>query len=285
MSNIEDIRAQLRAEGGGPRGSGLMSVLATALAAVGIAAVGSGFVYFLFLKPVVAPMRPNAAIPTFQRVGPDGQRVASPFAPQPGDVRPPSAAATAAKYAGLSFRQTGKAADETCFARAHAKFPHWSKTPRLTTKSLDEFHIDDMPHFNELMACLLTEAPTRYCSTSQRSMIANEIRMYFLVLDDGNRGLAKLRANMEARVRSGKLDREFAMEPEERNRINRLEFAVDQRVVAGIEARIADGTLTKAERDSFGAAVPPAIRQRFTNTKPSTPGCPRQRWWAFWRTL
>jgi hypothetical protein len=280
MSNIQDIRAQLRAEQNSKAGS--RSVLLPALAAVVVCLAASGLVYFLFLKPVVVPLRPSASLPTFRQVGPDGQIQQSPFAPQPGEIRVQSTPPE--KYAGLSPRQTGKVADEVCFARAHAKFPNWSKTPRLTTKTVYEFSLTDMPHFNELMHCLLTEAPVRYCSSSQRGIIAAEISMYFRVLEDGNRVFDNLRKNVSSGLKSGRINRD-GMDQDEINRINRLEFAADQRVTAAIEARLADGSLTKADREAFSAMAPQPIRQRFANVKPSTPLCPAQPWWAFWRSF
>src|SRR4030095_2949777 len=100
-----------------------------------------------------------------------------------------------------------------CFARAQARVPHWSKTPRLTTKELNDFHLDEMPHFNELMHCLLTEAPARYCSSSQRGMITAEISMYFRGLEHGNRMLARLRADMVSGPGPGKRARTFEAAP------------------------------------------------------------------------
>ncbi len=282
MSNIQDIRAQLRAEAGAS--SGPRSIVVPALAGVAGCAALAGVVYYLFFVPVIVPLKPSAAEPTFRQV--TGQTPApAASAPQVGEARAPSAPQNAARYAGLSFRQTGKAADEVCFARAHTRFPHWSKTPRLTTKTLDEFAVDDMPHFNELMHCLLTEAPVRYCSSGQRSMIATEIAMYFRVLASGNKGLDQFRADMVSPSRPGKLDRQFGVDPAQMARINRLEYTAEPRVVAAIEARFADGTLGKSERDIIAAAAPAPLRQRFANVTLATPACAAQPWWAFWRTL
>src|SRR5262249_44759890 len=152
--------------------------------AVGVlvfAAIVSAAVYYLFFMPVVVPLQPSAALPTFHRVNPDGSPQDVPVPLGPRDV-----VSTPAQYAGLSYRDTGKAADVVCFARAQARVPHWSKTPRLTTKELHDFTYDEMPHFNELMTCLLTEAPLRYCSRGQRSMIDGEITMYFRGIAYGN---------------------------------------------------------------------------------------------------
>lgn len=281
MSNIQNMRAQLRGESGSePSSPGLGRSIAVGLAACAVISAGA---YVLFLKPVIVPLRPSAAIPTFQHVQSElgTPQVQSPFVPTRGEVER-TAAQIKGNYAGLSPRQTGTAADEVCFARAHARHPLWSKTPRLTTKELHDFAFDAMPHFNELMHCLLTEAPTRYCSSSQRGMISAETSMYFRGLEYGNKGLAKVRAQVASAPGPGNMARYF-MDPAEINRINRLEYVADQRVLAGIEARLADATLTKADRESFSAAAPQPIRQRLANVKPAAAACPTHPWWAFWR--
>lgn len=158
MSNISDIRAQLRGDGGSePPSSGLGRPILIALA---VCAVVLGGVYVLFFMPVVVPLRPSGMVPTFQHVHSElGTPVQqSPFVPTQGSVER-TASQIKGNYAGLSPRQIGKAADEVCFARAHTRFPSWSKTPRVTTKALHDFSFSEMPHFNELLHCLLTEAP------------------------------------------------------------------------------------------------------------------------------
>jgi hypothetical protein len=178
VSSIDDIRAQLRASPNpAPEGKPFF-LLATVL----VGALASGVFYYLFFMPVVVPLKPSPHLPTFHRVNPDG----TPENPPP-DLRVEPAPPNPSQYAGLSPRQAGKVADDVCFARAQARVPHWSKTPRLTTKELADFDFDEMPHFNELLTCLLTEAPVRYCSSGQRSMIKAEIAMYFRGIDYGNK--------------------------------------------------------------------------------------------------
>jgi hypothetical protein len=256
-------------------------MVAPALATVLVAGALAGIAYFLFFKPVVVPLTPSASLPTFQHVNPDG----SP--PQP-EARPEPAPSNPGQYAGLSYRQAGKVADDVCFTRAHTRFPHWSKTPRLTTKELHDFNFDEMPHFNELMICLLTEAPIRYCSSSQRSMIAAEISMYFRGIEYGNNTLTQAKTTYQTNVASGKLHRTFgevAGDPDYLNQIERRKLVPDSRVTGAIEARLRDGTLTVANRETFSAVAPQPLRLRFANVKPSAPACPQQPWWAFWRGL
>src|SRR5262245_574852 len=69
-----------------------------------------------------------------------------------------------ASYQGKSAKEVGKIADEVCFQRAHAHYPHWNKTPRLSNTELEDFEVQSMDHFNELLHCLLTEGLQRYCS-------------------------------------------------------------------------------------------------------------------------
>jgi hypothetical protein len=226
--------------------------------------------------PVIVPLKPSAHIPTFQRVNPDG----TPQNPPP-DLRVEPAPPNPSQYAGLSPRQSGKVADDVCFARAHARFPHWSKTPRLTTKELHDFDFDEMPHFNELMTCLLTEAPVRYCSSGQRSMITAEITTYFRGMEYGNNSLAKYKSDIIAARQSGRMA--FDPDQDTMDRFRTRQLFPDSRVTGAIEARLRDGTLTAANRDAFSAAAPAAVRQRFTGVKPSTPLCPAQPWWAIWR--
>jgi hypothetical protein len=319
MSNIQDIRDQLRSDTGSK--PGFLHLARRIVAAIAMCVAVSGLVYSLFFRVTVVPLSPSASLPTFHRVNPDGTPQQSPSAPQPSAPgteaprrgtlvplppsavlptfhrvnpdgtpqqspsapRPVEAPPDPARYAGLSPRQTGKVADEVCFARAHARVPHWSKTPRLTTKELHDFDFDEMPHFNELLNCLLTEAPARYCSSSQRSMITAEIAMYFRGMEYGNNTLAKAKADIIAARQAGRIERQFGPDPDLINRINRRELIADPRVVSAIEARLRDGTLTASDRDKFSAAALPPLRQRFASVKPSTRACPAQPWWAFWR--
>ena len=263
MSNIQDIRSQLRAMP--PAQSRSMAL--PAFATLAVAAAASGIIYFLFFMPVVVPLKPSASLPTFRQVNPDGT-----LPPSPSEAtRMEPAPHNPGQYTGLSYRQTGKQADEVCFARALGRFPHWSKTPRLTTKELHDFDFDEMSHFNELMHCLLTEAPIRYCSSSQRSMITAEIAMYFRGIEYGNKTLTQAKNTYQTNMASGKLHRMFGDMAGDRDylsQIDRRALSADSRVTGAIEARLRDGTLTAANRDAFSAAAPAAVRQRFAGIKP-----------------
>jgi hypothetical protein len=272
VSSIDDIRAQLRASPNpAPEGKPFF-LLATVL----VGALASGVFYYLFFMPVVVPLKPSPHLPAFHRVNPDG----TPENPPP-DLRVEPAPPNPSQYAGLSPRQAGKVADDVCFARAQARVPHWSKTPRLTTKELADFDFDEMPHFNELMTCLLSEAPVRYCSSGQRKMIAAEIAMYFRGMEYGNNKLAKYKEEIIAAHQSGRMA--FDPDPETMNRFRTRVMDADPRVTGAIEARLRDGTLTHSERDAIVAVAPAALKPRFANVRPAAALCPPQPWWAIWR--
>ena len=269
VKSIHEIRAELRAGGEATaEPSGMRSAIVTTLGAILAVCAGAWVVHLLFLKPAPAPMRPSAAIPTFQQVQ---RNIESGASTQPSSA--PSREESPTNYAGKSVAEMAKAADGVCFARAHARHPSWSKTPRLATKDLDDFDKTTMPHFNELMRCLLTEAPMRYCAASQRRMISAEVVMYFRGIERFHKNVATLRSDAAARG----VDAEM-LQP-----LYNVQFEADQGVVAAIEMRLRDGVLTAAERDRIAAAAPDSLRLRFTSIKPPKSPCPEQPWWAFWR--
>jgi hypothetical protein len=208
------------------------------------------------------------------------------YRPDPAiQARPPVKAA----YEGKSAKEIGAIADEVCFQRTDARHPHRSKTPRLTTRELQDFTVSEMDHFDELLRCLLTEAPQRYCSSGQRRLIAAEIGMYFRGVAYGNRALDRLRNP----IPPGKTNPTFAevqaqlaishAGPEFLRKLKKAELVHDLGVVNAIEARLRDGLLTKAELDSFADTAPQAIRERFARVLPDKPSCPVEPWWVFWR--
>ena len=67
------------------------------------------------------------------------------------------------------------------------------------------------------------------------------------------------------------------------NQIERRRLVPDSRVIGAIEARLRDGTLSASDRDTIAAVAPEPIRKRFAAIKASTPLCPHNPWWAFWR--
>jgi hypothetical protein len=287
VSDFQDIREQLRrAQSGAAATAGRMLLWTACAVAV--------FLGSLWLVPVidltsrVQPLPPSASIMTWGDVQASiakGQPTPA-YRPDPAvQARPPVKAA----YEGKSAKEIGAIADEVCFQRTHARYPHWSKTPRLTTKELQDFTVSEMDHFDELLRCLLTEAPQRYCSSGQRRMIAAEIGMYFRGVAYGNRALDRLRnpippgktnptfAEVQAQLAIGRAGTEFL------RKLNKAELVHDLGVVNAIEARLRDGLLTKAELDSFANSTPQAIRERFAKVLPDKPSCPVEPWWAFWR--
>jgi thymidine phosphorylase len=143
-----------------------------------------------------------------------------------------------------------------------------------------------MPHFNELMTCLLTEAPTRYCSSGERSMITAEIVMYFRGIAYGNQTLTNAKNQYQTNLASGKLHRMFSDmggDSDYANQIERRRLVPDSRVIGAIEARLRDGTLSASDRDTIAAVAPEPIRKRLASIKVSTPLCPHNPWWAIWR--
>ena len=220
---------------------------------VTVGAAGLAFAAVLYLlMPRLYPLPPSAAVPAFAEVRSD---IAAGEARSQGVTAAQAAAIRTdpAALAGKSAAEIGKLADEVCFKRAHARYPHWSKTPRLTTKTLDDFHLDDMDHVNELMHCLITEAPTRYCALSERRLIVGEVIHYFRAIANLNRDLDQLTA------------------------------VPDQPVIAAIETRLREGYLTDVDRDRINASAPPDIRTRLARIEPRKSPCPAQPWWAFWR--
>lgn len=287
MSDIQEMREQLRRGQRGAAATAGRMLLWTACGVV-LFLVTFRLVPLVGLTSRIVPLEPSPSIPTWSDVQTSiakGQPTPA-YRPDPAiQARPPVKAA----YEGKSAKEIGAIADEVCFQRTHARYPHWSKTPRLTTKELQDFTVSEMDHFDELLRCLLTEAPQRYCSSGQRRMIAAEIGMYFRGVAHGNRMLDRLRNPIPA----GKTNPTFAevqaqlaishAGPEFSQKLKKAELVHDLGVVNAIEARLRDGLLTKAELDSFAAAAPQAIRDRFAKTVPGKSNCPDEPWWAFWR--
>ena len=122
------------------------------------------------------------------------------------------------------------------------------------------------------MHCLITEAPARYCSQSERRMIAGEMFHYFRAIAWMNRDLEQLKQL----VPNFDVDRAFNDKP--------LPTAEpDPPVITAIETRLRDGYLTLADRDRINASAPPDIRTRLARIEPPKSRCPAPPWWAFWR--
>lgn len=269
MTDYRELRDKLRAGGTSAPQSGVGGLIMWSLAfmcTVPFAFYGIS----LLLAPRIEPLKPSAEIPTFSGTRIDGSKIYVPPPPTATAAQGAAIRVNPADVAGKGANEVGKMADEVCFKRAHALHPHWSKSPRLTTKFLDEFHLDEMNHFNALMQCLITEAPTRYCSSSQRRMIVGEIDHYFRAIGYMNRDLEQLKRlapNFELTFNDKPLP---TAEP-------------DPPVIMAIEMRLRDGYLTLADRDRINASAPPDIRTRLARIEPRKSPCPEQPWWAFWR--
>ena len=274
MTDLQEIRDKLRSDADHRPASGVFNMLIWSMVPLCGAAITFAAVMYLF-TPRIVPLQPSAAVPIFSQV----QNYI-------GTGRPPSRDDTAsegvtasqaaairidpAALAGKSAAEIGKMADDVCFKRAQARYPNWSKAPRLTTKLLDEFNLDDMDHLNELMHCLITEAPARYCSASDRRMIAGEIIHFFRLIGYLNRDLDQLKRM------APNFELKFDDKP--------LPTAVpDQRMIGAIEARLRDGYLTLADRDRINASAPQDVRTRLVRIESRKSPCPEQPWWAFWR--
>jgi hypothetical protein len=287
VSDIQDIREQLRRSRRGAAGVAGCMLLWTACGVL-LFLMSFRLVPLIGLTSRIQSLEPSPSITTWSDVQASiakGQPALA-YRPDPAiQARPP----VKAVYEGKSAKEIGAIADEICFQRTHARYPHWSKSPRLTTKDLQDFTVSEMDHFDELMRCLLTEAPQRYCSTGQRRMIAGEIAMYFRGIAHGNRALDRLRNP----IPPGKTNPTFAevqaqlaishLGPELSQKLKKAELVSDLGVLNAIDARLRDGLLSKADLDSFAAAAPQAVRERFARTVPAKSNCPAEPWWAFWR--
>lgn len=270
MTDLQEVRDKLRSDADHHPASGAFGLLIWSMVSVCAAAIAFTAVIYLF-TPRIVPLKPSAGIPTFSQVQ-DSIGTGSP--PLPGVTASQAAAIRTdpAALAGKSAAEIGRMADEVCFKRAQARYPHWSKTPRMTTKALNEIFRDDMDHFNELMHCLITEAPIRYCSVSERRMIAGEIVYYFRAIEHINQGLDEYRA-AAANFNSG-----FGV-PQSVVR----SAVIDQNMISAIETRLRDGYLTHPDLDRISASAPPDIRTRLARIEPPKARCPAPPWWALWR--
>jgi hypothetical protein len=271
MTDLQEIRDKLRSDADHHPTSGTFGLLIWSMVSVCAAALAFAGVMYL-LTPRIYPLKPSAGLPAFSETRSDIETGEAPplgvSASQAAAIRTDPAA-----LAGKSAAEIGRSADDVCFKRAHARYPHWSKTPRLTTKTLGEFHLLDMDHFNELMYCLITEAPARYCSVSERRMIAGEIVHYFRGIEHLNQGLDKFRAGV----------RDFAPEFDLPRPIVPTAMS-DPKMIGAIETRLRGGYLTLDDRDRINASAPPDIRARLARIEPRKSPCPDPPWWAaFWR--
>jgi hypothetical protein len=261
MTDMDDLRARLRNADRQVPVEGYGHIYLGVLAFLGFA-MGAAVVLFL---PTLSPLKPSAEIPTFHSVQ-AGQPVRPPPVPAKPVVSPSAMDYTA------DPETLATAADSACFQRAHARQPSWSKTPRLTTKQLSDFDLKEIKHFDELMTCLLTETPVRYCAASQRQMITAEIITYFRGIDHLNKTLDETR-RLQAQNRD-----KFMFEP-----VAIGTAAPDPRVISAIEVRLRDGLLQREDFERMKGSMPTRIRDRLAAIPIAKSRCPAPPWWAFWR--
>jgi len=188
----------------------------------------------------------------FQTSGTAVVRVESPI--KPGEVP---------RYAGRSFDEAGAIADNVCAQRVRPGQP--VKPPRFTPETMPEFlNNEGVKRAGEQINCLLTEAPQRYCSPAQRKLIVGELTLYFRGIELANKSGA-LRGS-EPRSPSG------------------ADVSPDPRVLAALDARLRDGHLTIANRDTISSEAPRWVRDRLVKIEPRKISlCPENPWWAVWK--
>jgi hypothetical protein len=276
MTDLQEMRARLREERALPAVAGGGFKIPFGL--IAILAVVLGFIVVLF-TPKIYPVQRTAALPTFSDVK---DRLESPTrSAMMSQVAVPTE--SAARYIGRGADEAGKIADAVCFQKAHALVPHWSKTPRLTTKELADFaDVESMKHFSTLLQCLVTEAPARYCSRGQRTMIKAEIVTYFRGIDHANTAVKRLVNELTPRLRQTQSE-ELNDPDSSYQKLASLKFAPDEKVMTGIEGLIRNGYLGVAERDEIGRSAAAPIRDRFARVVGGKSPCPAPPWWAVWR--
>jgi len=277
MADLHAIREQLREARSRPAPVEAVSTVSPMFWIVAVFAAVVGFAIVLFTPRIYSVQR-TASLPTFQetrdRIEAEAKGEYAATMPLP---------ANPAQYAGKSADEMGKIADDVCFRRAHSVQRHWSKTPRLTTKEPSDFaDVPGMKHFEALMQCLVTEAPARYCSVRQRTMITAEIAAYFRGVDQANATVRSTVAEISAKPRSAQEKFELA-QSDSFQALASLTFTHDPKVLAGIEGLVRAGYLTVADRSSFGTFAPKPIRDRLTNIVANVSPCPKPPWWAVWK--
>ena len=243
MTDLQDLRSRLREdvrrgsssdEGGGGK---YTFVMVTGAAVI-------GFALFMF-------------VPRFFQ--PSGTAVVRDV----GAVRIDTRITDGGRYTGKSPDDAAALADEVCAVRAPGKVP--GKPPRLGDSAAEFLTPDGMKRVHEEMACLVSEGPMRFCSSSQRKMIVNELTLYFRGIESANRAFGVIRGNEGRKSISDDIN-------------------PDPRVLAALEARIRDGQLTAANRDVLSSEAPRWVRDRLVKVEPRPQSlCPEKPWWAIWR--
>jgi hypothetical protein len=279
MAELQDMRSRMRDTGyqaAPSRGGGNLGFW---FVAAGAAVVGFAVVLF---APQFYSVQRTAALPVSQSVpakvdGIGGNPVTAPQLPLPGDP---------ARYAGKSPEEMAAMADAVCTQHGRASrvlsladpLGEARKPKAQADKALDAFaHGANLTDENERLHCLLTEAPARYCSASQRSKIAANVINYFKAIEYKN-------------VAIGVAARVAAIAPEVlRSSHNPAPAAtpgtllVDPRVIEGVEKLLRAGYLLKPQREDIGANVPREIKERFARVIGNASPCPQPPWWALWK--
>jgi hypothetical protein len=241
MTDFQNMRSRVRETGYEPeRKSGVPFWI------FAVCAIVVGFTVVLFVPRFYTVQR-TAALPTFRDM--TNQPPLASAQDAGGDVSPATA-----RYAGKGVEEIGRIADSVCMQRASSRLlaaPSSSISGQPLRTSIVE-SADE----NDRLVCRLTEAPERYCSSSQRQKIAAEAIDYFNAI---GRNSAALRT--------------ATTEP----------FPADPRVMEGVDGLIRAGYFPKATRGDIDTSVPRAIRERFDRIVPVKSHCPAPPWWAFWR--
>lgn len=244
MTDLQDIRSRLRedvrrgssSDDGG--GSGKYTI------AIVVGGLVIGFALFVF-------------VPRFFQ--PTGSAVMRDISVSKVDTR----ITDGGRYSGKSPEDAAALADEVCAVRTPGRAP--GKPPRLGEAGPDFLVPDGMKRIHEQMHCMLTEGPMRFCSTSQRKMIVNELTLYFRGIENANRAFGVIRGNEARKSISDDVN-------------------PDSRVVIALETRIRDGQLTPANRDLLAGEAPRWVRDRLVKIEPRQQSlCPEKPWWAVWR--
>ena len=261
MADFQDLRARARETAYEPeRTSGLpFWLIAIGAVAISFAAVMFAPRFFSSHGTVVyveSPRAPVAAAPT---------------------------PAGAERYAGKKPDEIARIADAICAPRPGSILLAPLNGEEQSPKAKAEFDrakqtvangksVNDQ---NERLACQLTEAPARYCSTSLRQKITAGVIDYVRGLENTNLSLRMyFRAQSVISLDSSR----------GRNNSEALgSFMPDPRVIEGVEGLIRAGYLLKAQRDDIGTSVPRAIKERLDRVVGNKAHCPETPWWAFWR--
>ena len=255
MTDIHDLRAQMR-EGRGARpvvGQGGGFRIPFGLVAG--AAVVVGFLLVLF-TPKIYPVQRTAALPAFkemrQEPAPAAPAPAPVVATQPAAAAQPPAAKSA--YAGKGADEAAKIADAVCEQRMTAA------PQRGQAAAEAKLH------------CYLSEGTARFCTGSQARKATADIINYFKGIEYTNTALI-VAAKVPGPFRSPAADTTQPPAP----------LTPDPRVAEAIEGLMRAGYLNRGHREDIAANVPRDYKERFARIVGIQSPCPAPPWWAVWR--